>query len=146
MEYPTRIQKDYNEHREKVKLSRRKQDIQRALIQKRKHDKNPIACYDLSGFRPRYGKKKQRCWYCGGKNHKSNSCHSIKISQLQRLCWELQDRIETLENALNHSIKAAESRKRKQMVKIKKKKRKKHEELVKENGQRSHDKNITSIR
>ena len=131
MECPTRIQKDYKEHIEQVKLSRRRQDIQRALMQKRKHDKNPIAGYDLSGFRPRYGKKKQRCWYCGGKNHKSNSCHSIKISQLQRLCWELQDRIETLENALNHSIKAAESRKRKQMVKIKKKKRKKHEELVK---------------
>ena len=113
------------------------------LIQKRKHDKNPIAGYDLSGFRPRYGKKKQRCWYCGGKNHKSNSCHSIKISQLQRLCWELQDRIETLENALNHSIKAAESRKRKQMVKIKKKKRKKLRELVKAIN---HDKSITSIR
>ena len=105
MEYPTRIHKDYNEHIEQVKLSRRKQDIKRALKQIRKHDKNPIACYDLSGFRPRYGKKKQRCWYCGGNNHKSNSCHSIKISQLQRLCWELQDKIETLENALNLSIK-----------------------------------------
>ena len=100
-------------------------------MQKRKHVKNPIAGYDLSGFRPKYGNKKQRCWYCGGKNHKSNSCHSIKISQFQRLCWELQDRIEILENALNQSIKAADNRKRKQMVKLKKKKKKKHEEQVK---------------
>ena len=59
MEYPTRIHKDYNEHIEQVKLSRRKQDIKRALMQIRKHDKNPIADYDLSVFRPRYGKKKQ---------------------------------------------------------------------------------------
>ena len=100
-------------------------------MQKRKRDKNPIADYDLSGFRPKYGNKKQRCWYCGGKNHKSNYSHSIKISQFQRLCWELQDRIEILENALNQSIKAADNRKRKQMVKIKKKKKKKHEEQVK---------------
>ena len=57
---------------------------------------------------------------------------TIKISKLQKLCcecWELQDRIETLENALNHSIKAAESRKPKQMVKIRKKKKKNKEHV-----------------
>ena len=57
MDCPTQIQKDYKEHLEQVKLSKRKQEIQRALMQKRKHDKNPIAGYDLSSFRPRYGKK-----------------------------------------------------------------------------------------
>ena len=64
MECTTRIQKEYKEHLEQVKLTKRKQDIQRALMPKRKHDKNSITGYDLSGFRPRYGNKKQRCWYC----------------------------------------------------------------------------------
>ena len=124
MDCLTRMQKDYKEHLNQAKLSKRKQEIQRALMLKRKHDKNPIAGYDLSSFRPRYGKKKQRCWYCGGKNHKNKSCHSIKFSQLQRLCWELWDRIEILENAFNQSIKVAENKKRKQMVKIRRRKRK----------------------
>ena len=57
MDYPTRMQKDYKEHLEQSKLSKRTQEIQRALMQKRKHDKNPIAVYDLSSFKPRYGKK-----------------------------------------------------------------------------------------
>ena len=43
MDYPTRIQKDYKEHLEQAEQSKRKQEIQRALIQKRKHDKNLIA-------------------------------------------------------------------------------------------------------
>ena len=59
------MQKDYKEHLEQAKLSKRKQEIQRALLQKRKHDKNTIAGYDLSSFRRRYGEKKQRCWYRG---------------------------------------------------------------------------------
>ena len=45
--------------------------------------------------------------------------------------WGLQNRIETLENVLHHSIKTAENRKRKQMVKIKKKKKKKLEKQIK---------------
>ena len=43
MDCLTRMKKDYKEHLEQAKLSKRKQEIQRALMQKRKHDKNPIA-------------------------------------------------------------------------------------------------------
>ena len=39
------------------KTVQKKQDIQRALMQKRKQDKNPITDYDLSDFRPKYGNK-----------------------------------------------------------------------------------------
>ena len=50
MEYPTRIQKDYNEHREKVKLSRRKQDIQRLSFKKESMIKiqQPTTIYRVS--------------------------------------------------------------------------------------------------
>ena len=57
MDCPTQIQKDYKEHLEQVKLSKRKQEIHRVFIQKRKHDKNPIIVYDISSFLPRYRKK-----------------------------------------------------------------------------------------
>ena len=72
------------------------------------------------------------------KEPQNQICHSIKLSQLQSLCWELQDRIETLENALKHSIKAAENRKRKQMVKIKR--------TNKSDGQSGHNKNVAPSR
>ena len=58
MDYPTRMQKDYKEHLEQSKLSKRTQEIQRALMQKRKNDKNSISGYDLLSFRPRSRKKK----------------------------------------------------------------------------------------
>ena len=130
-ESPTSIQNEFTNNLEMLKLCKRKQDIQSAIMRKRMHDINPIAGYNLSSFRPKYKKKHKRCWYCGGKNHKSNSCHSIIIPQLQRLCWDLQIRIESLESALENSVKAAENRKRKQMVKLKKRKKKKHEEQIK---------------
>ena len=110
-EMPNKNKKEYKEYLLLIQLSKRKQQIQRILMQKRMHDKNPITWYDLSGIKTRYGRKKQRCWYCVGKTHKNNSSHSIKISQLQRFCWELHDRFGTMEKALNHSIKPAERRK-----------------------------------
>ena len=79
-ESPTSIQNEFTNHLEMLKLYKRKQDIQSAIMRKRMHDINPIAGYNLSSFRPKYKKKHKRCWYCGGKNHKSNSCHSIIIS------------------------------------------------------------------
>ena len=54
-----------------------------------------------------------------------------KILPTSKAVLGATSRIETLENALNHSIKAAENNKRKQMIKFKKKKKKKHEEQIK---------------
>ena len=62
------------------------------------------------------------------------------------LYWKLQDRIKILENALNQSIKSAEKKKHKQMVKVKKKKKKKHEGQVKTMDKAVTIKNITPPR
>ena len=56
--YENIIYKDYNIniHLEMLKLYKRKQDIQSAIMRKRMHDINPIAGYNLSSFRPKYKK------------------------------------------------------------------------------------------
>ena len=54
----------------------------------------------------------------------------MKIAQICRLLWEMTERIEILEKALNMSKKKAEELKRKQQAKAKKKKLKKHRKIV----------------
>ena len=55
-ESPTSIQNEFTNHLEMLKLCKRKQDIQSAIMRKRIHDINPIAGYNLSSFRPKYKK------------------------------------------------------------------------------------------
>ena len=102
------------------RLELRKQNIERILQDKRLQDFNPISGYDLSKHYRKRKNKKTKCWTCGGYNHKSYSCSSIIIFQLQRLCWKLQTRIEVLENFQLQSKKEAEKRIKRQKIKKKK--------------------------
>ena len=113
------------------RLKLRKQNIERILQDQRLQDFNPISGYDLSKHYRKRKNKKTRCWTCGGYNHKSYSCPSIIIFQLQRLYWKLQTRIEVLEYShLQLKIKA-EKRAKKQLAKKKKaRKKKKHLKVV----------------
>ena len=113
------------------RLKLRKQNIERILQDQRLQDFNPISGYDLSKHYRKRKNKKTRCWTCGGYNHKSYSCPSIIIFQLQRLYWKLQTRIEVLEYShLQLKIKA-EKRAKKQLAKKKKaQKKKKHLKVV----------------
>ena len=70
------------------------------------------------GFQAKIWKQKTKMLVLWRKEPQKQFLHYIKISQLQRLCLELQDKIETLENALNQSKKTAENRNQKQMVNI----------------------------
>ena len=120
----------FNNIRIQTKLNHRKQMIQEAIQKSRFKSENPIAGYNLSAYRKKRKKSNIRCWTCGNRGHTSVSCRSMKISQIQRLIWELQKRIEILEIAAEESnIKAAKLQ-RKHIAKIKKKKKKKHKEKV----------------
>ena len=120
----------FNNIRIQTKLNHRKQMIQEAIQKRSFKSENPIAGYNLSAYRKKRKKSNIRCWTCGNRGHTSISCRSMKISQIQRLIWELQKRIEILEIAAEESnIKAAKLQ-RKHIAKIKKKKKKKHKEKV----------------
>ena len=93
-------------------------------------DTNPIVGYNLSAQLKKKKKNNIRCWKCGKSGHTSNFYPSIKISQIQRFVWELQERIEILKKELSLSIKKAEKSEIKHRAKIKKKKAKKHGETV----------------
>ena len=54
----------------------------------------------------------------------------MKLSQIQRLIWEMSERIEKLEKALSQSKKKVAKFQQKQEAKIKKKKKKKHLEII----------------
>ena len=129
-ERPT-SEKELMNERMQNRLKLRKQNIEKILQDKRLQDFNPISGYDLSKHYRKRKNKKTRCWTCGGWNHKSYSCPSIIIFQLQRLYWKLQTRIEVLEYSnLQLKIKA-EKRAKKQLAKKKKaRKKKKHLKVV----------------
>ena len=118
------------EQRIQNKLNLRKQKIQEAITRSRMKDKNPIAGYNLSAHQKKKKNSSKKCWRCGKNGHTRNFCPSIRISQIQRLVWELQETIETLEKALSYSVKKAEKKERNHKAKLKKKKAKKHGETV----------------
>ena len=126
---PTQSEEMINQ-RYQFKLDLRKQKIQEAINLKRQIYTNPIAGYNLSAHMKKNKKYKKKCWKCGKSGHTRNFCPSMKITQIRRLIWEMIERIETLEKALNQSKKKAEELKRKHQAKIKKKKQKKHQETV----------------
>ena len=126
---PTQSEEMINQ-RYQFKLDLRKQKIQEAINHKRQIHTNPIAGYNLSAHMKKNKKYKKKCWKCGKSGHTRNFCPSMKITQIRRLIWEMIERIETLEKALNQSKKKAEELKRKHQAKIKKKKQKKHQETV----------------
>ena len=122
--------KEIQNERMQFKLKLRKQKIQEAINHKRQIYANPIAGYNLSAHMKKNKKYKKKCWKCGKSGHIRNFCPSMKITQIRRLIWEMIERIETLEKALNQSKKKAEEQKRKHQAKIKKKKQKKHQETI----------------
>ena len=118
LERPTSENELKNE-RIQSRLKLRKQNVERILQEKRLQDFNPISGYDLSKHYRKRKNKKTRCWTCGGWNHKSYSCPSIIIFQLQRLYWKLQKRIEVLEYSKFQLKKEAEKRINKKITKKK---------------------------
>ena len=123
---PTQSEEMINQ-RYQFKLDLRKQKIQETINYKHQIHTNPIAGYNLSAHMKKNKKYKKKCWKCGKSGHTRNFCPSMKITQIRRLIWEMIERIETLEKALNQSKKKAEELKRKHQAKIKKKK---HQETV----------------
>ena len=121
------LSEEINEQRNQFKLKLRKQKIQEAIYQKRQMYANPIDGYNLSVHQKMKKKYKPKCWKCGKSGHTRNFCPSMKINQIRRLLWEMTERIEILETALNMSKKKAVELKRKQQAKSKKKKLKKHQ-------------------
>ena len=87
------------------KMKLRKKKIQESISQSCIKDTNPKESYNLSAHQKKKKKNIIRCWKCGKNGHTKNFCPSIKISQIQRFVWELQERIETLVKALSLSIK-----------------------------------------
>ena len=92
LERPTSENELKNE-RIQSRLKLMKQSIERILQEKRLQDFNPISGYDLSKHYIKRKNKKTRCLSCGGWNHKSYSCPSIIIFQLQRLYFSSKQSI-----------------------------------------------------
>ena len=115
-------------HIEETKLNARKQKIQRAINEHRLRDANPIAGYNLSAHRKNQKRKIKSCWWCAKKGHTRKSCPSMKLSQIQRLIWEMREKKEKLEKA--QSRKKVAKIQQKHEAKIQKKKKKKHLEII----------------